>query len=237
MVFSDATNNSGIVQEIDSLCSSTTTSYPLKDKARRCNTALEFLIGKILNADGTWQWDDPNHSSNLPIGTGDLVAGQSSYTFADTFLDIENVKVRDASGSWHFLQPIDQSQIDIPLEDFLTDNGLPIYYDKLGDTMKIYPAPDADDVYAGGNNIKVQFKRTAHLFESTDTTTVPGIASPYHYIIPYMAAIPYCMAHKKDRVALYEKKVDEGIKDMIAFYSHREKDKRKIMTMGSISFR
>ena len=51
------------------------------------NNALESLIGKIINADGVWQYDDTNYS-DLPIGTGTLVNGQESYSFADEYLDI-----------------------------------------------------------------------------------------------------------------------------------------------------
>jgi len=224
--------------EINSLCSSTVTSYIAADKLRRVNTALETLIAKIINADGTWQWDDTNYT-DLPVGTGDLVAAQSSYSFAVDFLDIENVKIKDANGIWNILQPIDQSQLSYPLEDHLTDDGMPIYYDKVGDTIKLYPAPAAADVTATAG-IKVQFKRTASVFTAAEVTTgtkTPGIASPFHILIPYMASIPYCMAFKKDRVALYEKRVDEGIKEMIMFYSRREKDKRKIMTTNPITFR
>ena len=81
----------------------------------------------------------------------------------------------------------------------------------------------------------MQFKRTASLFTAagTDTTAVPGIASPYHILLAYMAAIPYCMTYKKDRVALYEKRVDEGIREMIKHYSYREKDRKKVMHMDN----
>jgi hypothetical protein len=239
MQFYDATNKSGICQKIDFLCSTNDTQFPRLQKTREVNNALEALIGEVINADGTWQWDDTNHT-DLPIGTGDLVDGQSSYTFASEYLDIENIKVRDANGNWNILTPIDQSQTDVPLEDFLTDNGLPFYYDKLGDTINLYPAPAAADVYASAN-IKVQFKRTAALFAYASTTAAdtqePGLASPYHELLAYKAAIPYCMAYKKDRVVMYEEKVKQMTKQLIAFYGRREKDKRKVMTMEPINFR
>jgi hypothetical protein len=239
MQFYENDNKSGICQKIDFLCSTTDTSYTRLQKTREVNNALEALVGQIINADGTWQWDDTNHT-DLPIGTGDLVDGQSSYSFASEYLDIENIKVKDANGNWHILQPLDQSQIDIPLEDFLTDDSLPLYYDKLGDTIKLYPAPAAADVYASAN-IKVQFKRTADLFAYASTTAAdtqePGLPSPYHEMLAYMAAIPYCMAYKKDRVGMYEEKIKQMTKQLIAFYGRREKDKRKVMTMEPILFR
>jgi hypothetical protein len=52
-----------------------------------------------------------------------------------------------------------------------------------------------------------------------------------------MAAIPYCMTYKKDRVALYEQKIDRLKKELIGHYAQREKDTRRIATMKPITFR
>jgi hypothetical protein len=52
-----------------------------------------------------------------------------------------------------------------------------------------------------------------------------------------MVAVIYCEKLKKDRVGLYEKRVDEMKKELIELYSSREKDKRHVMTMESINFR
>jgi len=237
MQFNDTTNKLGICQEIDDLCDSDTNNYPVAAKTRRVNTALETLIAEIINADGTWQWDDTNHTT-LPIGTGNLTAGQSSYSFADEFLDIEMVKIMDSDGTYQLIKPLDPKELgNVSLEQvYGTDTGFPIYYDKQGDTIKLYPAPAAANVTLTAG-IKVHFKRTASLFTAADTTKEPGIASPYHILLCYMAALPYVMAYKKDRVPLYEKKIVEMKADMIKFYSRREKDKRKVMTTKYISFR
>ena len=228
-------------QEIRDLCDADTTSYPAATLLRRVNNALEILVGKIINADGTWQFDDTNYTTT-PVGTGTLVSGQSSYSFADEFLDIETVKIKDVNGNWIILDPIDQSQDDEALEQRLsvsgvTITGIPTHYEKNGDTVRLYPAPTATYVTLT-NGLKVEFKRTADIFTAAQVTTgtkIPGIASPYHMLVAYMSAIPYCMSYKKDRVALYEKKAMELEKDMLDFYSSREKDKRKIMTMKQIS--
>jgi hypothetical protein len=52
-----------------------------------------------------------------------------------------------------------------------------------------------------------------------------------------MAALPYCKTYKKDRVAQLERDIFEETKEMLKFYSSREKDKRKIMSMRRINFR
>lgn len=246
MQFNGETNNLDICSEIDSLCDTDSTSYPTKHKTRRVNAALEQVIGWLINADGTWQFDDSNYT-DLPRGSVALVADQNKYTFNDRFLHFEAAEVRNAAGDMYFLQPIDQfeSYGDIPLEEAFPTSGLPIYYDKISDdSINIYPAPSATDVTlskivsekeTGG--LRITFKRTAHLFTVDDTTAVPGFASPYHVILAYMAAIPYCMTYKKDRVALYEQKIAQLKDELIKHYSRREKDVRKMMTMKPISFR
>ncbi len=230
--------NEGICQEIDGLCDSNTTTYSLADKTRRVNIALEQVVGWLINADGTWEWDDTNNS-DLPIGTQTLVAAQKAYTFNDKFLQITEVQVKDNDGNWHIIYPISQREYsdEQPLEEDFETDGLPLYYDKVSDdTIKLYPAPSATNCTLA-SGLKIKFKRTAHLFAADDTTAVPGFASPYHVILAYMAAIPYCMTYKKDRIALYEKKVMELKKELIELYSQREKDKRKIITMSPILFR
>lgn len=209
------------------------------------NNALESLIGKIINADGVWQYDDTNYS-DLPIGTGTLVNGQESYSFADEYLDILWVKVKDVNGDWYHLQPIDQAELNTgalyqsPLEQIFETDGLPTYYDKQGDSIRLYPAPDDGVTVTLSSGLKVGFKRTADLFTSAQVTTgtkAPGIASPYHVLVAYMAALPYAINYKKDRVAIFEAKIREMTDDMLKFYSRREKDSRRFMTTEQINFR
>jgi hypothetical protein len=236
MVFNDSTDKLGICQEIDALCDTTTTSYPLADKTRRVNTALETIIGKIIMSDGVWQFDDDNFTTK-PEGTATLVEGQSSYNFNEKFLDIESVSILNKESVYIKISPFDPSEIGMSLEEYFgSDSGLPEYYDKVGNMINLYPAPTANDVTLAAG-IKIRFKRTGSLFVSTDTTKEPGFASPFHIVLAYMASIPYCITYKKDRVALYEKRVDEMTKEILKYYGMRERDNKKRMTMRSILFR
>lgn len=241
MQFYDATNKRAICQKIDRLCDTTDTSYTRLNKTAEVNDAYEQVVGWLIASDGTWQWDDSNYST-LPIGTQTLVTTQSAYTFNDKFLDIISVEVKNANGDWEILRPIDQREFSdtMPLEEAFEDDGMPEYYDKVSeDTIKLYPAPKTGSCTLT-SGLRVKFKRTANLFtaaSNTDAdTTVPGFASPYHEILAYMAAIPYCMTYKKDRLALYEKRVAELKDELIKFYSKREMDKRKQMTMAPINY-
>lgn len=226
---------SDINTEIRLLCDATSTSLTDATLLRRVNTAYEYVVGKLINADGTWQFHDTNYTTT-PIGTGTLVEGQSQYTFSDQFLDIEIIKVKDVNGNWVIIEPIDQSQTDIPLESYLTTNGMPKYYDKNGSTIRLYPAPTATAVTLN-NGLKVMFKRTASIFTSAEVTTgtkEPGFASPYHIILCYKAAIPYCMSYKPERVQAYQNEVTRLEEELINHYSQREKDRRKVRTSKQI---
>jgi len=230
---------SDINAEARSLCDADTTSYIAADLLRRVNTGLETLVGKIINADGTWEYDDTNYT-DLPVGTGTLVEAQESYSFSSEYLQVQAIKVKDVNGNWNIVENIDQFNdiSGIAIEEYFSATGLPLYYDILGDTIRLYPAPTSTAVTLA-SGLKIHFKRTADLFTSAQVTTgtkEPGLPSPYHVLLSYFAAIPYCALYKKDRVAWLEKKWDEGVKEIIKHYSHREKDRRKVMTNKAIIY-
>lgn len=231
-----------INQEARDLCDADTTSYTAATLLRRVNTALEQVIGWILEADGTWQWDDTNNT-DLPIGTQTLVNAQSSYSFNDKFLEIEEVQIKDVDGNWHIIQPIDQKEYSdqTPLDEAFDTDGMPEYYDKIADdTIKLYPAPDNGVSVTLASGLKIKYRRTASLFTTAIVTTgtqVPGFASPYHVILSYMAAIPYCMTYKKDRVNGYNDVISDLKQGILKHYSRREQDKRKVMTMRQRAYK
>lgn len=230
-------NIADIFAEARSLVDATSASYADAVLLRRLNASNEDMVSEIINADGTWQFDDRNFTTN-PIGVGTLIAGQSSYSFANDFLDIENIKIQDINGNWRIIDPIDQSQTDVALEQYLKVDGMPACYDKIGNTIKLYPAPSASVVTLVGG-LKVQFKRTADLFTTDDLaagTKQPGFALN-HIILAYKIALPYASSYKKDRVAYLMAEIKRLRDEIIRHYSTRERDKRKVMSNKTISFR
>lgn len=232
------TKGNDIVTVINDLCDSDYISYPPANKVLNANIAYEELVGLILTADGTWQFDDDVNNSTLPRGTGTLVEGQETYTFASAYLEVEQIDVLDTGGIWRKLAPLDPADLgDLTPEEYFgsttttTKKGFPTHYDIQGSTIRLYPAPTSTSVTLA-SGIRVLFKRTVDLFTTTDTTQAPVIPSLFHYLIGYMASIPYCAKYKKDRVAWLEKKVTEGKETMKKFYAKREKDRRKIITMA-----
>lgn len=237
------TNGQDIVSYINFLCDSDSTSYPIASKVRNTNAFYEELIGKIISADGTWQYDDTNQSTE-PVARGTLVEGQQRYSFTSEYLDITMIEILNQAGTqYEKIFPLDHQELgDLsPEQYFGTDSsgnptkGKVMYYDKQGDTIYLYNAPAATS-HTLTNGIRVWFKRTADLFTISDTTQEPGLPSPYHSILAYGAALPYCMLYKKDRVPLYQVKVNQMMEDLLKFYNRREKDKRNIMTHKRILY-
>lgn len=238
-------NIADINAEARDLVDATSTSLSDATLLRHVNADYETVVGWLINADGQWQFDDSNYTT-LPIGLATLVDGQTSYSFTSTFLDIEQVNVLTSAGSYQKVLPVDHNEFgDLSIEEYMgiltsnTPKGMPIWYDKWEDTIKLYPAPDPTSVTLA-DGLKVYFKRTADLFTSAQVTTgtkEPGFASPWHHILAYMAARRYAQKYKKDRVSDFDEIIGDKTprptgmkKELLRHYGLRDKDKRRIVT-------
>lgn len=155
--------------------------WPTSRIVNSANNWLDTITGYAIGADRRFQWDDTNHTK-LPIGTTNLTASQSDYSFLtdeqnNKILNLTRIDILDPDGNYRELQPIDQAEIDGALDEFYTSDGLPLYYDKIADNIiRLYPTP-ATSVTAG---LKFYFQRTASYFAATDTTKEPGVSPLLH---------------------------------------------------------
>src|SRR3990167_909451 len=130
---------SDINAETRILCDADSISYTAADLLRRVNNALEILVGKIINADGTWQYDDTNYT-DLPVGTATLLSGQSSCSFAAEYLDILEVMILTTGGVYKRIEPFDPDELGMSFDEWTNSatgtppNGFPEFYDKVGDS-------------------------------------------------------------------------------------------------------
>ena len=186
--------------------------------------------------DGKWQFDDTNYT-DFPIGRGTLLASQQDYTFASDVLEVEGVSVLNASGDWAKLTPIDDKELGVDPEEFASIDGLPVYYDKQGRSILLYPAPAAANVTLT-NGLKVFFKRTADLYTSAEFTTgtkEPGFPSPFHVILAHRTALPFLSAYLPQAVNFSLSEIERLKKGLTKHYGRREQDRRKRMSMAGIS--
>ena len=247
---------SDIQTEARALVDADTTSYPAALMLIRNNTAMEEIAGLILGADGRWDWDDTNNTT-FPEGTTTLVSAQQDYALDTTYLKLIGVSIKDNAGIWHKLQPFDPadlggastaSAITGPLfgygpqfdrAEFFKTPGRPVLYDLHANSIVLYPAPDNGISVTLSAGLKVYAQRTAQLFTSAEVTTgtkVPGFASPWHSLVAYMSALPYAMAYKPERVQFIMAEIMRKKKELVAFYSKRDKDERSVMTMKKIRY-
>lgn len=225
MVFSDSTNNGGIVEEARWLVGANSTSYPIKDLTRNVNRWLDKAVALIIPASGTWQFDDSNYT-DYPIATTALVSGQEDYTLEASHLRIERVEIKNESGDWTRLKQIDRTEIKTALSEFAEEDGDPIYYDVSANSIKLYPAPD----YSQSSSLKVFFQRKGSYFETTDTTKEPGFAEIFHRYLSLGAAYDYALKNRVTNKDEIKVELLEMEKDIQNFYSRRNRDGKHRMT-------
>lgn len=192
MQFNNTTDSSGIVQDVNFWVKTDQTKYPLVDIARNASEWLKKAGLWIWQAAGDWEFDDKNLTT-LPTATADLVDDQQDYSLPTTIFQLERVQVKDAGGNWIKLLPIDQA--DLPytaLEEFMKTKGLPAYYDVQGESLLLYPKPDASLVTID-DGLEVMIARDVDPFTSTDTTKEPGFSAYFHRIVSIGSALDYAI--------------------------------------------
>lgn len=228
MQFNDEATGQGICQDIDFLIGTDETSYPIEQKTRNVNNAYDKVMSAILRSDGKWEFDD-NNFDTLPVGTTDLVANQADYEVSDAdFLEIVRVEIIQQNGLYLFGNPISyEDRFGIAMTEWQRTPGQPMYYDKVGNSLVLYPTPSFS--YAAG--LKVYFKRNPSYFATTDTTKQPGFARTYHKLLSYYAAIDYCIANSLEKkLAVLYGEAAKMEKNMQDYFASRAKD-------AKISFR
>ena len=203
--YSDTTDKLGLVQLVDYLCDTTDSSYPIADKTRHINMALDELVTEQIIFDNSGHADDTNYTV-LPVKTTNLVTGQQQYQLPADYLFIERIEVLSSDGKGVVLKPIDKSEIESSLIDYGT--GTPKCYDLGGQNYFLYPTPD----YNATDGIKVWYSRLPDLFTSADTTKVAGISRVLLPYLAYRASIIYCRKNLPERVSEYSFESDKYLR-------------------------
>lgn len=232
MVFSDTTYNLGIVQQVRNFMRVDSSQWSTAKIVNSVNNYLDRVAGYAIGADRRFQWDDTNQTK-LPIGTTNLVANQSDYSFltdeqGNRILTLTRIDIQNSVGDWTQLRPIDQFEVDGALDEFYSTPAQPIYYDKIADNIiRLYPTPSTS-VTSG---IKFYFQRTPSYFAATDTTKEPGVAPILHrgFVISaaYDGAITLGLPNLQPLSIEYEKETQK----MMDYFLDRNNDQK--LTMGN----
>jgi hypothetical protein len=217
------------------LTKTNSTSLPAATALMLINNAYDRVVSLIMQTDGRWEWDDTNQT-DFPIATTAIVATQQDYTLAATHLSILRVELKNTDGKWIVLKPIDQSQLpDVNLDQYFGESGIPVYYDKLGASVLLYPTPN----FSQAASLKINFQRPASLFTSGEVTTgtkQPGFNSLFHDLIPLWASYDYAIANglkNANQIMLEIQRKEHALKEDYAF---RSQDERNVMTSKKINY-
>lgn len=228
---------SDIISSIYTKTKTNSTSYPAADMLIAINNAYERVASLILQADGRWQWDDTNFTTDFPIATTNLVSGQADYTIATTHLRILRVEVANSSGTFLRLEQFDPAdKLTDSLTQFATETGTPTHYDVLGTSVILYPKPN----YNSTAGLKVYYQRGPDNFTSAQVTTgtkQPGFNPLYHDLIPLWVAYNYALDNSQSTANGYMNEIMRKEDAIKADYSRRNKDQRDILTTKGINFR
>lgn len=236
MVFSDTTNNLGIVQQARSMARVDANQWPTWKIVNSVNNYLDKVTGYAIGSDRRFQWDDTNHTE-LPQGTLDLTINQTDYSFltdeqGNTILTLTKVELLDA-GYYRVLDPVDKKDQEYD-ELFGQISGTPSQYDKIADNIiRLDVKPPA----TVSNGLRFTFQRTPSYFAATDTTKAPGVAPILHrgFVIAAAYDIALTLGLPNLQPLSVEMAKEEGF--MVQYFSIRGMDNDMSIRNRDIPFR
>lgn len=233
MKFSDTSNRDGIIQLIErdtGTQSSTSQSYPLKQKTIDVNNALGIFFLLAIKAGGRFQVDDTNQT-DYPTITTALVSGQKDYvavwdgsSTANQVLDIRQVRIKDNNGNWKYIDRIDKEVDDINQYEGIT--GVPTAFDVDSNGIMLYPTPN----YSLSNALELYISRTPSYFVSTDTTKEAGIPKIFHSYLYLKPSLDYCLVKGLPQTKGLAEQVAQMETMIQEYYSRRDRVDKKRMT-------
>ncbi len=191
MQFNPATASQSLVAKVDDLVDTNANKYPLVQKARSFNTALDKAYSIIFSHADTKNYDDRNYST-LPQGTFDITATERNITIDSDeegaeILRIHKVIAKNSAGTWYDLQELDirdKAAYEIAEGD---ETGQVMAYDWVGHSLVFDVTPEATIA----NGLKVFYMRNSSYFTEDDTTKEPGLPVIFQPYLVYFAAWEY----------------------------------------------
>jgi hypothetical protein len=222
-----------IQADVHFLVGTDSVSYPIASLTRNANRAYERVTSLLIKNSSRWQFDDTNNT-DLPIATTALVADQQDYSIDVNHLRITRVEVQDEAGNWIKLSPFDQADLyQQSLTDFMGTAGTPLYYDKIANSIFLYPKPS----YSQAASLKVWFQREPSYFTTSDTTKEPGFNPLYHRLIPLWAAYDYAIANQITNAISIKENIDMLEGALVEDVGERDKDDRPRLSVRKRYFR
>lgn len=218
------TSAPSLIEDIDFLVGTNATTYPLADKLRNVNAYNYEVVTEILKAQSNWEFDDTN-ATDFPIATRNLVASQKDYGLPGGFLKLIRVEVKDSAGNFQKLSQFDETQVAQALSEFHANDGMPVGYREIGDSIELYPSPSASDTTLTAG-LKCYYQRSLDEFTNADSSASPGFAAPFHRILSVGAAYEYAVVNQMAIARDLKLKLEELKANLRQFYSSRNREVR-----------
>lgn len=195
---------------------------------RLLNYGLDEVTTTLMGVDGRWQFDDTNYT-DFPIATATLVDNQQDYQLSASHIKVLGVEIKKADGDYYVIPQIDFEDIRrkrLSVTEFLSEKGLPQYYDLQGNSLLLYPAPNTTQVTAAAG-LKVFFQREPDYFVVSDTTKTPGIPSIFHDIPVLYACAKFAKANQmSEKARELDAEIEKRKQQMIDFFTKRNVDRK-----------
>jgi hypothetical protein len=234
MQFSDTTNKTGLCEDIDFLCGSDSTSFPLADKARLINRYVYRAVLKQISVNTLWNFVDEN-TGKQAWSFADLVDGQEDYSLPTNILKLQGVSVLNSAGKYKKLKPFDRKHLSIDPAEYLSTDGLPEYYDVSGNSLLLKPAPSATDTTLT-KGLKIFLSKEIDMFVSGDTTQEPPFPQAFHQIFTYGPAYEFLMINgDQTKAAVYKQECESMLLELGSFYSERNEEQPTRIRISEIA--
>jgi len=140
----------------------------------------------------------------------------------------------DTNGNWNKLEPLDLTDVfNQSLTDFLKTASLPVYYDKIGNSIFLYPKPN----YTQSGSLKLWIDRGPNYFVSSDTTKAPGFNSLYHDLCALWPAYNFALANGRSNANQLMTEIQAKEDALKEDYALRAKDDHPRLKARPYSFR
>lgn len=227
MYYSDTTNKTGIVEDIDFICGTDSTSYPLLDKTRNANRHAYKAFVDVSSVTKRWLYDDSNLGS-LPKVDFSMTEATHEVVLP-AHLKIRAVEIKDVNGNWNKLQEIDLMELNRTISSADETLGLPTRYALVGNYIYVLCKPTSTSVTLT-NGLRLWIEREIDVFLSTDTNQEVGIAEPFHRIVSIGASIDWLMVNDTSKVDKWLARYEQERAELRQFYGSRNVDAPKSLS-------
>lgn len=247
LAFSDTSTYKGIIQTIerrvygqDAIGRISDNATLLKQWTADINLAWDSYLSLVFASDGTWQFDDSNHT-DYPFIKTNIVSDQNDYTFTtdengNLILDIMKVAILKSATDtlYEEIEPIDQQAKDDArdLVSETTATSVPYQYDKTGNAIFLDPTPS----YSATNGLKIYINREASYFTSSDTTKKPGCPGNHHIYFALKPIVEYSRFNTVANINLVERELEKVEAQIQKDFARRNKDEEKVITGKKINY-